>query len=282
MCGGGSQRDAILCSVGANAAHGLLRTNDDKCRAVMVLLNDPEWSGWSDREVARQCAVHHRTVAKLRGDVTGDLSSEPRSYTTKHGATAKMNTAKIGKSKGKASKPAAPPAEDDEPTAAEADGDEAHDSASTEKPGDASEPADPHAKARRGLSNLTRVGLEDEVIGLREENAQLLREGQKNDGHRKDEQYCTVDPVRLGAAAPPGNHDGDRGDHMALDLHCHKSPVGPDPVQLDFPDDEHNDDVADPSLHGALHLRAAPQKVPGIAGLNLIPRHLRVKGRCKG
>ena len=62
----GSQRDAILYSVGANAAHGLRRTNDDKRRAVMVLLGDPEWSKWSDREVARACGVTHPFVAKLR------------------------------------------------------------------------------------------------------------------------------------------------------------------------------------------------------------------------
>lgn len=36
-------RETILYSVGANAEHGLRRTNDDKRRAVRTLLNDPEW-----------------------------------------------------------------------------------------------------------------------------------------------------------------------------------------------------------------------------------------------
>src|SRR6476661_4358033 len=40
----GTKRDAILFSVGANASHGLRRTNEDKRRAVMTLLNDAEWS----------------------------------------------------------------------------------------------------------------------------------------------------------------------------------------------------------------------------------------------
>src|SRR5690606_34524473 len=53
----GSQRDAVLYSVGANSAHGLRRSNDDKRRAVLTLLSDPEWSAWSDREVARACGV---------------------------------------------------------------------------------------------------------------------------------------------------------------------------------------------------------------------------------
>jgi hypothetical protein len=36
----GARRDAILYSVGANAYHGLRRTNADKRRAVLMLLQD--------------------------------------------------------------------------------------------------------------------------------------------------------------------------------------------------------------------------------------------------
>jgi hypothetical protein len=91
----GTQRDAILFSVSANASHGLRRTNDDKRRAVQTLLNDAEWAKWSDREIARRCAVHHDLVGKLRPVVTGVSASE-RTYTTKHGTKAEMKTAKIG------------------------------------------------------------------------------------------------------------------------------------------------------------------------------------------
>lgn len=44
----GSRRDAVLFSVGANAAHGLRRTNADKRRAVETLLRDAEWARWSN------------------------------------------------------------------------------------------------------------------------------------------------------------------------------------------------------------------------------------------
>lgn len=91
----GTRRDAILYSVGANEAHGLRRTNDDKRRAVLTLLNDAEWAAWSDREIARQCAVSHEFVRKVR-PVTVNVDSE-RTYTTKHGTVAKMNTSAIGK-----------------------------------------------------------------------------------------------------------------------------------------------------------------------------------------
>ena len=74
----------------------------------MALLNDDEWSQWSDREIARRCAVHHNTVEKLRRELTGDLSSEKptdRTYTTKHGTTATMNTTNIGKKSAPTEKP---------------------------------------------------------------------------------------------------------------------------------------------------------------------------------
>ncbi len=99
----GDRRDAILYSVGANADHkpALPRSREDKRRAVMTLLHDPEWSKWSDREIAQHCKVHHNTVGKIRADLTGDLSSEPRIYITKHGTVAQMNTANIGKAQAK-------------------------------------------------------------------------------------------------------------------------------------------------------------------------------------
>lgn len=96
----GTLRDAILFSVSANAAHGLRRTNEDKRRAVLTLLNDPTWAGWSDREIARHCRVSPHTVAGLRPApiLTVQTHSEPveRTYTTRHGTTATMQTANIG------------------------------------------------------------------------------------------------------------------------------------------------------------------------------------------
>lgn len=95
----GDRRAAVLHSCAANAAHGLRRTNDDKRRAVMTLLEDAEWSAWSDREIARRCGVSHPFVAALREGLTGNVTSEdsPRTYTTKHGTEAQMDTSRIGK-----------------------------------------------------------------------------------------------------------------------------------------------------------------------------------------
>lgn len=94
----GTRRDAVLLAVGANAQHGLRRTNDDKRRAVLILLDDAEWSRWSDREIARRCAVSDRFVNTLRASVTANGSqSDTRTYTTRHGTTATMDVAAIGR-----------------------------------------------------------------------------------------------------------------------------------------------------------------------------------------
>lgn len=62
----GTQRDAILFSVGENAEHGQRRTNADKRRAVLTLLKDEEWGQWNSSEIARQCHVDEKTVRNLR------------------------------------------------------------------------------------------------------------------------------------------------------------------------------------------------------------------------
>ena len=69
----GARRAARLYAVGANAAHGLRRTNADKRRAALTLLQDEEWQRWSNREIARQCGVTHTFVAKLRRELLETL-----------------------------------------------------------------------------------------------------------------------------------------------------------------------------------------------------------------
>lgn len=114
----GTRRDAILYSVGANSSHGLRRTNADKKRVILTLLDDSEWKQWSDREIAKHCKVDHKTVGKIRASLTGEIPSNKtsqnpssdlfsdaeRTYRTKHGTVAQMNTGNIGSKKTKISK----------------------------------------------------------------------------------------------------------------------------------------------------------------------------------
>lgn len=94
----GTQRDAILQSFSANSDHGLPSSSADKRRAITRMLQDDEWSQWSDREIARRCKATHPTVAAIRAElaeVTGKFTSE-RTYTDRHGNQAVMNTVAIG------------------------------------------------------------------------------------------------------------------------------------------------------------------------------------------
>lgn len=91
----GSRRAAILHAAGANAAHGLRRTNADKRRAVETLLRDEEWRHWSDAEIARRCAVDSKTVGNARRQL--ELNREiPDSLIRKRADGAMVNTANVG------------------------------------------------------------------------------------------------------------------------------------------------------------------------------------------
>jgi hypothetical protein len=74
----GSRRDAELHAAGANANHGLRRTQADKRAAVTRLLRDPQWSRWSDREIGKACAVDHKTVGRIRRELTGEFPTDRR------------------------------------------------------------------------------------------------------------------------------------------------------------------------------------------------------------
>lgn len=72
----GTSRDATLAACAANATHGLRRTNEDKRRAILAMLHDPEWAKWSDRAIAKACAVAHKSVAKVRRELTAPKGGE--------------------------------------------------------------------------------------------------------------------------------------------------------------------------------------------------------------
>lgn len=63
----GTKRDAILYAIGANAEHGLKRSNADKRRAVEMLLADKEWNEWSSRTIAHVAKVSRNIVNEIRG-----------------------------------------------------------------------------------------------------------------------------------------------------------------------------------------------------------------------
>lgn len=76
----GTFADAVAEAAGENADHGLRRSDEDKKRAVRLVLGTPEHADKSDRLIAEICRVGHPFVAKIRAkSSTGtDSSSKPR------------------------------------------------------------------------------------------------------------------------------------------------------------------------------------------------------------
>lgn len=84
----GTRRGAILYAAGANRAHGVRRTNEDKRKAVITLLKDSEWRKWADTTIAKAYGVSDKMVAVYRDWLRPEKASsaeEVRSYIDRAG-----------------------------------------------------------------------------------------------------------------------------------------------------------------------------------------------------
>jgi transposase len=110
----GSKRDAIYFSTSVNAKHGMRRTNADRRKAVLKLLNDIEWGDKSNTEIAKHCGVSVSFVSNLRNS-SGKMPDKVE-YKTPSGETKTMSKPAGRPAKTKAEKPKEP-----EPAAPEYD-----------------------------------------------------------------------------------------------------------------------------------------------------------------
>lgn len=92
----GDARDAFLFGATANDTHGLPASRADRRRAAVAMLTDPEWSSWSDREIARRCGIRsHSTVSRYRAELVS--TGQIRQSDERIDANGRMlNVAKIG------------------------------------------------------------------------------------------------------------------------------------------------------------------------------------------
>ena len=67
----GTLRDAILYSLGANSDHGLRRSNADKRKGVLTLLEDFEWQSLANIQIAKSCRVSPQLVAAVKAEMSG-------------------------------------------------------------------------------------------------------------------------------------------------------------------------------------------------------------------
>lgn len=89
----GTLRDAILYSLGANRDHGLRRSNADKRKCVMTLLEDFEWGDLSVNEMARICGVSPQLVMAVKQEKdAGEKVSSVNFNAPKKAKPVKLNT----------------------------------------------------------------------------------------------------------------------------------------------------------------------------------------------
>ena len=62
----GTVSDAIIFAAGANATHGFRRSNEDKRKAVKMILLEPQCVTWSDRKIADHVQVGKTLVFNVR------------------------------------------------------------------------------------------------------------------------------------------------------------------------------------------------------------------------
>ena len=97
----GTLEDAQWYSFGANKSHGLMRSNDDKQRAVQAALRHPKCAGLSDNQIAKHVGVNQTTVSAWRKklDVSYGIPKIDKRTVTRNGTTYEQNTSNIGKSR---------------------------------------------------------------------------------------------------------------------------------------------------------------------------------------
>lgn len=91
-------RDAILRSTAVNQGHGVRRTQNDKRRAVEILLADKEWKGRANNWIAEQAGVSEFLVRKMRPATDAGTDKTAR---VRGGGTTKRKGGKAAKGAGK-------------------------------------------------------------------------------------------------------------------------------------------------------------------------------------
>lgn len=80
----GTLRDAVLYSLSVNNEHGLRRSNADKRKCVMTVLEDFEWSDWPVHKIAQVCCVSPQLVNAVKQEMeVGKKVSSAKNKPTK-------------------------------------------------------------------------------------------------------------------------------------------------------------------------------------------------------
>ena len=97
----GTLRDAVLHALRENLTHGLPMTAAERRAGARRLLADPEWSQWSDREIARHCGLTSMSIGRLRAGAApehlNNVKAAPRKYRAADGRVRTMDVSRLGR-----------------------------------------------------------------------------------------------------------------------------------------------------------------------------------------
>ena len=103
----GTQRDAILYSLGSHRNRGLNFNFEDKRSIIKRLLEDEEWGKWTNAQIAKHVGVSKMTVGRIKQQLEEDgkiPQSDTKKYVDRHGNESEINTSNLGKKKTKEGK----------------------------------------------------------------------------------------------------------------------------------------------------------------------------------
>lgn len=101
----GTMADARRFAAGTNRAHGLRRTNEDKKKAITMLLDDPEIAKRSDREISRLAHVSHKFVGNVRRAMESGDERQMSRWVRRGGIEYFMNTENLRRGGGRDDEP---------------------------------------------------------------------------------------------------------------------------------------------------------------------------------
>jgi hypothetical protein len=96
----GTLRDAILFSLGANegSKRGLPPSFEDNRNSIIKMLNDEEWSKWTNTAIAKHIGVSNMTVGRVKSSIeTKSSETTTKKFVDKEGKEKTMNTENLGR-----------------------------------------------------------------------------------------------------------------------------------------------------------------------------------------
>lgn len=73
----GTLEEAKLFAYGANGKRGLSMSREDKRKVVLSMLSHPEWSKWTNSEIAKHVGVSGMTVGRIKASLAYDAEKDP-------------------------------------------------------------------------------------------------------------------------------------------------------------------------------------------------------------